>query len=169
MRSQPGTKCLERNFEGETEKRIGCARAYRTLRDGSFEDAFPGTSCQATIGVSLRDGLADASQRATSRESASRPFVGAKTSQTAPKLDDIQPRVFKPGRRPERRDPGGHQSERPNNSSSAFANAVGTRRRRTSQTRTLILHYGGCEFTPKFIRCLPPFQGGSCEGAGSQG
>jgi hypothetical protein len=30
---------------------ISCARSYRTLRDGSFEDAFPGTSCQATIGV----------------------------------------------------------------------------------------------------------------------
>jgi hypothetical protein len=37
------------------------ARSYRTLRDGSFEDAFPGTSCQATIDVSLRDGLADGS------------------------------------------------------------------------------------------------------------
>jgi hypothetical protein len=31
--------------------------------DGSFEDAFPGTSCQATIGVSLRDVLAGGSQR----------------------------------------------------------------------------------------------------------
>ena len=30
---------------------ISCARSYRTLRDGSFGDAFPGTSCQATIGV----------------------------------------------------------------------------------------------------------------------
>ena len=38
---------------------ISYARSYRTLRDGSFEDAFPGTSCQATIGVSLRDGLAE--------------------------------------------------------------------------------------------------------------
>jgi hypothetical protein len=36
-------------------RRISCARSYRTLRDGSFEDAFPGTSCQATIGLSLRD------------------------------------------------------------------------------------------------------------------
>src|ERR1700722_2307817 len=26
-------------------------RSYRTLRDGSFEGRFPGTSCQATIGV----------------------------------------------------------------------------------------------------------------------
>jgi hypothetical protein len=31
------------------------ARSYRTLRDGSSVDAFPGTSCQATIMVSLRD------------------------------------------------------------------------------------------------------------------
>jgi hypothetical protein len=50
---------------------ISCARSYRTLRDGSFEDAFPGTSCQATIGVSLRDGLADGSQRHLARERAS--------------------------------------------------------------------------------------------------
>src|SRR5580693_9489244 len=60
---------------------ISCARSYRTLRDGSFEDAFPGTSCQATIGVSLRDGLADASQRHPARERASNfvtPFVGPK-------------------------------------------------------------------------------------------
>src|ERR1700744_3111880 len=28
---------------------------YRTLRDGSFEGRFPGTSCQATIVLSLRD------------------------------------------------------------------------------------------------------------------
>ena len=27
----------------------------RTLRDGSLGGAFPGTSCQATIGASLRD------------------------------------------------------------------------------------------------------------------
>ena len=39
------------------ENVISRARSYRTLRDGSFEDAFPGTSCQATIGLSLRDGL----------------------------------------------------------------------------------------------------------------
>src|ERR1700692_357090 len=44
------------------ESEVSCARSYRTLRDGSFEDAFPGTSCQATIGASLRDGLADGSQ-----------------------------------------------------------------------------------------------------------
>jgi hypothetical protein len=31
------------------------ARSYRTLRDGSFEDAFPGTSCLATISLSLYD------------------------------------------------------------------------------------------------------------------
>ena len=35
--------------------RISCARSYRTLRDGSSTDAFPGTSCQATIVLSLRD------------------------------------------------------------------------------------------------------------------
>jgi hypothetical protein len=34
---------------------ISCARSYRTLRDGSFGARFPGTSCQATIGLSLRD------------------------------------------------------------------------------------------------------------------
>src|ERR1700737_4736312 len=34
---------------------MSCARSYRTLRDGSFEGIFPGTSCQATIGWSLRD------------------------------------------------------------------------------------------------------------------
>jgi hypothetical protein len=65
---------------------ISCARSYRTLRDGSFEDVFPGTSCQATIGVSLRDGLADVSQRHLARERASNsvtPFVGTKTSLTA--------------------------------------------------------------------------------------
>jgi hypothetical protein len=38
---------------------ISYARSYRTLRDASFEDAFPGTSCQATVGVSLLDGLAE--------------------------------------------------------------------------------------------------------------
>jgi hypothetical protein len=36
-------------------REIRCARSYRTLRDGSFEGPFPGTSCQATIGLSLRD------------------------------------------------------------------------------------------------------------------
>jgi hypothetical protein len=36
---------------------IGYARSYRTLRDGSFEDAVPVTSCQVTIGLSLRDRL----------------------------------------------------------------------------------------------------------------
>jgi hypothetical protein len=36
-------------------REIRCARSYRTLRDGSFEGLFPGTSCQATIGLSLRD------------------------------------------------------------------------------------------------------------------
>jgi hypothetical protein len=45
------------------ENVISCARSYRTLRDGSFKDALPGTSCQATIGLSLRDRLADGSQR----------------------------------------------------------------------------------------------------------
>ena len=35
---------------------ISCARSYRTLRDGSFWGGdVPGTSCQATIGLSLRD------------------------------------------------------------------------------------------------------------------
>jgi hypothetical protein len=34
---------------------IGCARSDRTLRDGFFWRALPGTSCQATIGLSLRD------------------------------------------------------------------------------------------------------------------
>ena len=34
---------------------IRCARSYRTLRDGSFGGRFPGTSCQATISLSLRD------------------------------------------------------------------------------------------------------------------
>jgi hypothetical protein len=38
---------------------IRCARSYRALRDGSFpRHAFPGTACQATIAVSLRDALA---------------------------------------------------------------------------------------------------------------
>jgi hypothetical protein len=38
---------------------ISCARSYRTLRDDSFlsRGAFPGTSCQATIGLSLRDSM----------------------------------------------------------------------------------------------------------------
>jgi hypothetical protein len=30
---------------------ISCPRSCRALRDGSFEGRFPGTSCQATIGV----------------------------------------------------------------------------------------------------------------------
>jgi hypothetical protein len=34
---------------------ISCARSYRTLRDGPFEGHFPGTSCLATISLSLRD------------------------------------------------------------------------------------------------------------------
>jgi hypothetical protein len=34
---------------------ISCARSYRTLRDGPFGARFPGTSCQATIVLSLRD------------------------------------------------------------------------------------------------------------------
>ena len=34
---------------------ISCGRSYRTLRDGSVEDAFTGTACQATISLSLRD------------------------------------------------------------------------------------------------------------------
>jgi hypothetical protein len=73
---------------------ISCARSYRTLRDGSFEDAFPGTSCQARIGVSLRDGLADDLQRHLARERASNyviPFVGPKTSQTALNLAPYNP------------------------------------------------------------------------------
>ncbi len=37
---------------------INCARSYRTLRDGFFGGGFPGTSCQATISLSLR-GLSD--------------------------------------------------------------------------------------------------------------
>jgi hypothetical protein len=42
-----------------------------------------GTSCQATIDVSLRDRLADGSQRHLARSNFVTPFVGAKTSQTA--------------------------------------------------------------------------------------
>ncbi len=34
---------------------IRYARSYRALRDGSFGGHFPGTSCQATISLSLRD------------------------------------------------------------------------------------------------------------------
>ena len=51
----------------------------RTLRDGSFENAFPGTSCQTTIGVSLGDGLADGSQRL---ESASNFITGMGSFET---------------------------------------------------------------------------------------
>jgi hypothetical protein len=36
---------------------ISCVRSYRTLRDGSFEDALPGTSCQATIVCPYGTGL----------------------------------------------------------------------------------------------------------------
>jgi hypothetical protein len=43
---------------------ISYARSSRTLRDGAFPGlAFPGTACQATIGVSLRDALATISQQ----------------------------------------------------------------------------------------------------------
>ena len=46
---------------------ISCAQSHRTLRDGSLGVAVvPGTSCQATIGLSLRDVHADISH---SRES----------------------------------------------------------------------------------------------------
>jgi hypothetical protein len=79
-----------------------CTRSYRTLRDGSSEDAFPGTSCQATIGVSLRDVLADAWQRHSARERASdfvTPALGQKTSQTALNLEEAP---FSPRLKPER-------------------------------------------------------------------
>ena len=48
-----------------TRNTLGLAAPDHTVPYGTdlFEDAFPGTSCQATIGLSLRDGLADASQR----------------------------------------------------------------------------------------------------------
>jgi hypothetical protein len=48
---------------------IGCARSYRTLRDGSFEGAFPGTSCQATIGLSLWDRAVRSGDRSNIKES----------------------------------------------------------------------------------------------------
>ena len=44
-----------RAFDEDKTSGISCARSYRTLRDGSFGARFPGTSCQATIGLSLRD------------------------------------------------------------------------------------------------------------------
>jgi hypothetical protein len=50
---------IEQQLEQHRTPGLAAPESYRTLRDGSFEDAFPGTSCQATIGVSLRDGLAD--------------------------------------------------------------------------------------------------------------
>ncbi len=42
-------------FRAGRPPRIRCVRSYRTLRDGSFGGRFPGTSCQATISLSLRD------------------------------------------------------------------------------------------------------------------
>jgi hypothetical protein len=54
---------------------ISCARSYRTLRDGSFEGRFPGTPCQATIGVSLRDALADISQQHLTKYPSLCPFL----------------------------------------------------------------------------------------------
>jgi hypothetical protein len=57
---------------------------YGTVLSRTLSQA---TSCQATIGVSLRDRRADGSQRHLARKRASNfvtPFVGAKTAQTAP-------------------------------------------------------------------------------------
>jgi hypothetical protein len=67
---------------------MGLAAPDHTVPYGTVlsEGAFPGTSCQATIGVSLRDGLADGSQQHLVRERASNfvtSFVRTKTSQTA--------------------------------------------------------------------------------------
>jgi hypothetical protein len=45
----------EKVHETRTTSGTSCVRSYRTLRDGALEGAFPGTSCQATIGLSLRD------------------------------------------------------------------------------------------------------------------
>jgi hypothetical protein len=44
--------------ESRTTSGTSCVRSYRTLRDGALEvwrGAVPGTSCQATVGLSLRD------------------------------------------------------------------------------------------------------------------
>ena len=54
--------------------RFSCARSYRTLRDGSFEDAFPGTPCQATIGRPYGTNLARERARAISQHLNLAPF-----------------------------------------------------------------------------------------------
>jgi len=52
-------KKTRRTFRRKIPLGLGAPDSYRTLRDGSFPGhVSPGTSCQATIGVSLRDALA---------------------------------------------------------------------------------------------------------------
>jgi hypothetical protein len=53
-----GFRTYLNTFSRHTNHRIGAHlhSSYRTLRDGSCGWAVPGTSCQATIGASLRDG-----------------------------------------------------------------------------------------------------------------
>src|ERR1700722_13595685 len=50
------------NRRGEKYCGTSCARSYRTLRDGSLEGVFPGTSCQATIGLSLQDSVSSSGE-----------------------------------------------------------------------------------------------------------
>ncbi len=77
----------EARFTSRREIPLGSAAPDHTVPYGTVlsEDAFPGTSCQATIGVSLRDALAEASQRHLSRELASN-FVTPCEGTKHPKL-----------------------------------------------------------------------------------
>jgi hypothetical protein len=69
---------------------LGLAAPDHTYGTVLSKDAFPGTSCQATIGVSLRDALATASRRELASNFVT-PCEGQKTSQTAFDLAPIRP------------------------------------------------------------------------------
>jgi hypothetical protein len=58
--------CDADSIVGVNTSGISSARSYRTRWDGSFEEAFPGTSCQVRSVLSLRDGLANNRHRISS-------------------------------------------------------------------------------------------------------
>ena len=64
-----------------TDDLIRCDVLFELKWDPKIRYSFPGTACQAAIGVSLRDGLVHASQGHLARERASNlvtPFVRPK-------------------------------------------------------------------------------------------
>jgi hypothetical protein len=71
--------------------RTSCARSYRTLRGGSLEDAFPGTSCQATIGVSRRDGIETLATASGAREQFRNTLRRTKKHPKLPLFSSVRP------------------------------------------------------------------------------